>query len=195
MSAMEKRMTDTTIPPTPTLTGSRVRLRSLRAGDADALFALQSDPRVMRYWSHPPWTERAQAVERIAQLERDRATSEFYSWAATLDGGDTLAGTGALFAISRPHARGEIGYSLCADRWGKGYAREIVQLIISFAFETLGLERLEADIDPRNVASCRLVERAGFAREGLLRARWRVAGEITDSAIYGRLRGEANARA
>ena len=187
-------MTETTIPPTPTLSGTRVRLRPLRADDADALFALQSDPRVMRYWSHPPWTDRAQAVLRIAQLERDRATSEFYSWAATLDGDDTLAGTGALFAISRPHARAEIGYSLAAAHWGKGYAHEIVGLICAFAFDELGLERLEADIDPRNAASCRLVERAGFVREGLLRSRWRVAGEVTDSAMYGRLRGDATPR-
>lgn len=187
-------MTDTTIPPTPTLSGARVRLRPLRADDADALFALQSDPRVMRYWSHPPWTDRAQAVERIAQLERDRATSEFYSWAATLDGDDTLAGTGALFAINRTHARAEVGYSLAADYWGKGYALEMARLIVAFAFDALGLERLEADIDPRNAASCRLVERAGFVREGLLRARWRVAGEVTDSAMYGLLRSDANAR-
>jgi [ribosomal protein S5]-alanine N-acetyltransferase len=187
---MEKRMTDPTIPPTPILSGARVRLRPLRADDADALFALQSDPRVMRYWSHPPWTERAQAVERIAQLERDRATSEFHSWAATLDGDDTLVGTGALFAINRTHARAEVGYSLAATHWGNGYALEMVRLIVAFAFDTLGLERLEADIDPRNAASCRLVERAGFVREGLLRARWRVAGEITDSAMYGLLRSD-----
>jgi RimJ/RimL family protein N-acetyltransferase len=187
-------MTDLPIPPTPTLIGQRIRLRPLRADDADALFALQSDPRVMRYWSHPPWTERAQAVERIAQLGRDRSTSEFYSWAATLDGDDALAGTGALFAVNRTHARAEIGYSLAAAHWGKGYALEIVGLIVAFAFDTLGLERLEADIDPRNAASCRLVERAGFVREGLLRARWRVAGEVTDSAIYGLLRSDVDAR-
>lgn len=55
------------------------------------------------------------------------------------------------------------------------------------AFGALELRRIEADIDPRNAASCRLVERLGFIREGLLRARWNVAGEICDSAIYGLL--------
>ena len=177
------------IPPVPTLTGPRVRLRPLRSGDADDLFALHSDARVMRYWSHSAWTTREQAVARIDQLERDHATAEFYSWATTIDGSDRLLGTVSLFAINRTHQRAEIGYALAPDTWGHGYATDALRLAIAFAFET-GLTRLEADIDPRNEASCRLVERVGFVREGLLRERWRVAGEVTDSALYGLLRGE-----
>ena len=182
-------MSDSSIPPEPTLTGARVRLRPLRTGDADDFFALHSDARVMRYWSHPPWTTREQAVARIAQLERDRATAEFYTWATTIGTADRLIGTVSLFAINRAHQRAEIGYALAADAWGRGYATEGLRLAIAFAFET-GLARLEADIDPRNTASCRLAERIGFVREGLLRQRWHVAGEVTDSAMYGLLRGE-----
>ena len=83
-----------------------------------------------------------------------------------------------------------IGYALAARAWGNGYATEGLRLAIAHAFGPIGLERLEADIDPRNDASCRLVERVGFRREGLLRQRWRVADEVTDSAIYGLLRAE-----
>jgi RimJ/RimL family protein N-acetyltransferase len=186
-------MPETKIPPVPALAGARVRLRALRADDADDLYTLQSDPRVMRYWSHPAWTSREQAVERIAQLARDNATSEFYSWATTIDGADRLIGTVSLFALNRANRRAEIGYALAAESWGRGYATEGLHLAIEFAFDTLGLERLEADIDPRNEASCRLVERVGFQREGLLRRRWHVAGEATDSAMYGLLRGEYRA--
>jgi RimJ/RimL family protein N-acetyltransferase len=177
------------IPPVPTLTGTRVQLRPLRAGDADDLFALHADAQVMRYWSHPPWTEREQAVARIAQLEHDRANAEFYTWASTL-ADDRLIGTVSLFAINRAQRRGEVGYALAASAWGHGYASEGLRLAIAYAFGTIGLERLEADIDPRNAASYRLVERVGFRREGLLRERWRVGDEVTDSAIYGLLRGD-----
>ena len=183
-------MSAATIPPVPTLEGARVRLRPLRASDADALFALHSDARVMRYWSFPAWTEREQAVARIAQLERDNAQSEFYTWATTIDGTDRLAGTVSLFTLNRAHRRAEIGYALASSAWGNGYATEALRLAIAFAFDSIGLARLEADIDPRNDASCRLVERVGFSREGLLRQRWHVAGEITDSAMYGLLRDE-----
>ena len=183
-------MSESSIPPVPTLTGGRMRLRPLRNTDALDLFAVHSDARVMRYWSHPAWTEREQAVRRIEQLENDRATSEFYTWAVTQDGSDALIGTVSLFAIQREQRRAELGYALASALWGRGYATEMLRPAIDFAFNTLDLERLEADIDPRNEASCRLVERVGFVREGLLRERWRVAGEVTDSAMYGLLRRE-----
>ena len=182
-------MSNPNIPPEPTLTGARVQLRQLRASDADDLFAVHSDARVMRYWSHLPWTDREQAVARIAQLARDRANAEFYTWANTL-ADDRLIGTVSLFAINRTQRRGEVGYALAAGAWGHGYATEGIRLAIAHAFDTIGLERLEADIDPRNEASCRLVERVGFRREGLLRQRWRVGDEVTDSAMYGLLRAE-----
>ena len=60
-------------------------------------------------------------------------------------------------------------------------------MVLDHAFDTLGLRRIEADIDPRNTSSCKLVERMGFVREGLLRDRWCVAGEVSDSALYGLL--------
>ena len=182
-------MSDSNIPAEPTLTGARVQLRPLRASDADDLFAVHSDPRVMRYWSHVPWTDREQAAARIAQLARDRANAEFYTWALTL-ADDRLIGTVSLFAINRTQRRAEVGYALAARAWGHGYASEGLSLAIAHAFGVIGLERLEADIDPRNEASCRLIERVGFQREGLLRQRWRVAEEVTDSAIYGLLRAE-----
>ena len=182
-------MTDTTIPPTPVLIAERLALRPLRTSDADDLYAVHSDPRVMRYWSHPPWTRREQANERIAQLAQDRERSESYTWAIVL-ADDRLVGTVSLFALNRAQHRAEIGYALASREWSRGYATEAAHLAIAHAFGTIGLARLEADIDPRNEPSCRLVERIGFRREGLLRQRWHVAGEITDSAIYGLLREE-----
>jgi RimJ/RimL family protein N-acetyltransferase len=183
-------MSESSIPPVPMLTGGRVRLRPLGKADALDLFAVHSDARVMRYWSHPAWTELEQAIARIEELDRGNATAEFYTWAATIDGSDRLIGTVSLFALNRTQQRAEVGYALASPMWGHGYATDMLRIAIGFAFDSVGLSRLEADIDPRNAASCRLVERVGFVREGLLRERWRVAGEVTDSAIYGLLRHE-----
>jgi len=71
-----------------------------------------------------------------------------------------------------------------------GYMREAVTAIINFAFETMDLQRIEADVDPRNDRSLRLLEKIGCQREGYLRERWRVSGEIQDSLILGLLRRE-----
>jgi RimJ/RimL family protein N-acetyltransferase len=67
---------------------------------------------------------------------------------------------------------------------------EALRLLVDFAFGSLGLHRLEADVDPRNGPSLRLLERLGFRREGLLRERYHAQGEIQDSVILGLLAPE-----
>jgi ribosomal-protein-alanine N-acetyltransferase len=79
--------------------------------------------------------------------------------------------------------------ALAAAHRGRGLAQAL-RLAFTHAFEVLQLRRIEADDDPRNHASCRLIERLGFVYEGLLRERWTVAGELQDSAIHGLQRGE-----
>jgi RimJ/RimL family protein N-acetyltransferase len=69
-------------------------------------------------------------------------------------------------------------------------ATEAVQLLLDFAFGTLGLHRIEADADPRNERSLRLLERQGFRREGYLRERWHHNGEIQDAIFLGLIRSE-----
>jgi len=170
----------------PELVGDRLRLRAYRDEDTQAIFALYSDTQVTRYWSHPAWTERRQAEDYIA-ARKALELPAVYAWAVADRHTDDLVGTTTLFSLNGPQRRAEIGYSLLSLHQGKGYASEALRLAISHAFDILGLERIEADIDPRNLASCRLVEKLGFKREGLLRQRWRVNGETCDSALYGLL--------
>jgi RimJ/RimL family protein N-acetyltransferase len=88
------------------------------------------------------------------------------------------------------NGRAEIGYAIGSDYWGKGYMNEALTALIAHAFEVLDLRRLEADVDPRNTRSIRTLERLGFQREGFLRERWHVCGEIQDAFFYGLLRRE-----
>jgi ribosomal-protein-alanine N-acetyltransferase len=176
--------------PQPELLGPRLRLREFRVDDARALYAVHSDPRVMRYWSFPAWTRMEQAQARIAYVMGQRARGEVLAWAICERADDRLVGSVAAFSLDRAQARAEIGYSLHGDCHGRGYGQEAVRLALAHLFDGLGLERIEADVDPRNAASCRLLERLGFVREGLLRQRWRVDGEVCDTALYGLLRPE-----
>ena len=178
----------------PALAGARVTLRGLCEDDADALFALHSDPRAMRYWSFAPWTDRSQVHDYLARGIAARDPERMLCWAIAQAGDDTLAGTATLFDINREQGRAEIGYALHPSHWGRGLATEALGLVLGHAFDTLDLRRVEADIDPRNTASCRLVERHGFVREGLLRERWHVGGEACDSVVYGLLAREWTGR-
>ena len=179
-----------TIPPVPTLGAPRLRLRPFAATDVDDLFAMQSDPVVMRYWSYPAYTERAQAEAKVESIQAEMRAREVYPWAIADRATDRLLGHCTLFALERAHARCEVGYALSRAAQGRGLASEAVRCALTHVFDTLGMERIEADVDPRNDRSVRLLERLGFRREGLLRARWRVSGEVQDAYFYGLLRAE-----
>ena len=174
-------------PPLPTLESPRLRLRPYRQDDARAIYALYSDPVVTRYWSFPAWTRREQASDYLA-ARMALETPAVYAWALAERECDRLIGTTTLFSLSGPHKRAEIGYSLLPARQGQGLATEALRTVLEHAFGPLGLERIEADVDPRNEPSWRLLEKLGFRREGLLRNRWRVDGEVCDSFLYGLLR-------
>lgn len=181
------------LPGFPQLQGARVRLRGPRAEDVGAIFALFSDPRVMRYWSSAPMLETAQAESKIAELMDAFAQREMINWVVT--GKDTaVIGTCTLFHFDAKHRRAEIGYALHADHWGRGLASEAVTLAIDWGFRTLGLHRIEADIDPRNAPSRRTLERLGFNSEGLMRERFFLGDEATDSEIFGLLAQDWRAR-
>jgi len=174
------------LPGFPQLQGARVRLRGPRVEDVGPIFALFSDPRVMRYWSSAPMLEAGQAESKIAELLDAFEKRERINWLVT-DKEAAVIGTCALFHFDAKHRRAEIGYALHPDHWGKGLASEAVALAIDWGFRTLGLHRIEADIDPRNESSRRTLERLGFSSEGLLRERFFLGDEATDSEIFGLL--------
>lgn len=172
------------------LTTPRLRLRAVEPRDVDALFALHADPDAMRYWSTPPWADREVAVRTIDESRLLHATGSALRLAIELPESCRVIGTCSLFNIQRGNRRGDVGYMLARDCWGRGLMSEAFDAVIRYAFATLELNRLEADIDPRNAASARLLERMGFTRDGLLRERWIVGNEVCDTALYGLLRGE-----
>lgn len=170
----------------------RLELRPLRPGDALALFRIYADPLFMRYWSSPPWTSLSQAADMIAGDLRELAAGEHLRLGIFLAGGE-LIGTCSLFHLSEPCRRAELGYGIASPHWRRGYMHEAVSAVVGHAFDVLQLNRLEADIDPRNTGSARSLEKLGFTREGVLRERWIVGQEVSDSAIYGLLAREWHA--
>jgi len=178
---------------TPTLRTNRLQLRPFTADDTDAIFALQSNPHVLRYWDSPPWIERSQADRFIATC-----------------GQMELEGSGARLAIERtdeghflgwcclvkwnPTFRSAMmGYCFSDVAWGQGYATEAAGALLAWAFDTLDLNRIQAETDTRNIASSRVLEKLGFVREGTLREDCIVDGDVSDTWVYGLLRRQWNA--
>ncbi len=179
----------------PILETPRLRLRALTAADAPAVFAIYSDPEVMRYWSRPPMTDPAAAASLVEQIHGNLAQQTRYQWGIERLADGQIVGSCSVGQLDAQNRRAEVGYIMGRAYWGHGLMHEALQRMLGCAFAPLeagglNLHRLEADIDPRNHASRRSLERLGFQREGYLRERWHVAGEICDTELYGLLRSE-----
>lgn len=196
-----------------TLPTPRLLLRPLVAADAPALWRIFSDPLVMRYWSTPAWTDDAEALAFVQRDQQAMACGLYLRLALTWHLPTAHAGSGThgaaggaaaasaqaaaapevlglctLFALDETCRRAELGYALGRAAWGRGLMHEALQALLDFGFSALALNRVEADVDPRNAASLRSLRRLGFQQEGLLRERWIVADEVSDSALFGLLR-------
>ena len=174
----------------PIITTPRLVLRWTSEDDIDSLFEIFSDPQVMRYWSSGPLTEREAAAALQQEIAESNLNDRFWKWGVALRDSNKLIGTATLFHLDLSNGRAEIGYALGRAYWGNGYMNEALKALIVHAFDVLDLRRLEADVDPRNAPSIRTLERLGFQREGFLRERWHVEGEIQDAFFYGLLRRE-----
>lgn len=174
----------------PWLEGERVRLRAPQAEDIDPLFALFSDPEVMRYWSRDPMVERVEAIAYIQSIIDGFVKRELLNWIIADRADDAMIGTCTLYDLQAQHLRAGIGYALSPARQGSGLAREAVSLALGWAFGSLKLHRVEADIEPRNLSSERLLRALGFQSEGLLRERFCTASEIQHSMVFGLLARE-----
>lgn len=172
----------------PTLRGSRVLLRWLTAEDVDALHEIFSDPEVARYLAIPRQQSREETERFLTSIHDGFRTSSLYQWG--IEHAGRLIGTCTLGGIDWENRRAEIGFVLGRSSWGQGLMPDALAPLIDYSFGDLGLHRIEADVDPRNAASLRLLDKLGFRREGHLRERYFKDGEIQDSIMLGLLRPE-----
>lgn len=174
----------------PTVEAGRVRLRWIEDADVPALFSVFGDPVVTRYWSEPALEDLDAARELLSRIRDHFRRGDLFQWGVSAVGDDALLGTCTLASIDRAHLRAEIGFALSRAHQGRGLMTNAVGALVGLAFDELGLHRLEAEVDPRNAPSIRLLERLGFVREGYLRERWQLAGEVQDAIVYGLLATE-----
>jgi ribosomal-protein-serine acetyltransferase len=165
-------------------------LRSYRPGDARALWEAdrESVAEVGRWlsWCHPEYSL-AEASEWIASRAGLAAEGLGYAF-AVVDADDGLLGGCGINQINRIHRFGNLGYWVRTTAAGRGVATEAVRQVAAFAFRETDLLRLEIVCAVGNTRSQRVAERAGAAREGVLRRRLLVRGEAVDAVMYSLVR-------
>jgi ribosomal-protein-alanine N-acetyltransferase len=175
--------------PFPILETPRLLLRRTLPADADTFFLLRSDPEMSRLLPRVPFT-RAEADQRLAEVDAAIDANEFIQWAIVLRETNQMVGTCCLFRWDKRHAHAEVGYELVPSLWGRGLVTEAVRAILAFGFDAMDLHRVEANVDPGNVGSMRVVEKCGFTREATSRENFRYQGAFRDTAFFGLLRRE-----
>ena len=177
-----------------TLTTERLTLRWFTPADADALFSIFADPDVVRYWSSPEWADTSHAHQMIEDTIAGYTSGDGVRFAVVLTATGELVGQVNLGHMFHSNRRCEVGYAMASAYWGKGYITEALVAAFDYAFGPLNLNRIEADIDPRNDASEKVLQRLGFKKEGFMPERWIVKGEVSDTTFYGLLKRDWEAR-
>ena len=165
----------------------RLTLRPVGLEHLDDLMRVNGDEAVTRFVPYKTWTSFEEAQAWLKRMEDICATGTAHQLVLQRKADGRVLGTLLLFKHDEGSRRIELGYALGADAQGQGYMAEAVRAACEHAFRVLGIRRIEAEVNPDNVASCRLLERVGFTLEGRMRKRWTGKGATYDTNIYGLL--------
>ncbi len=169
----------------PIINTERLTIRLVEHGDLPALVEANGDDTVTRYLPYESWQSLNDAEAWYERALTRHETGVVWQFVIVLRQSQRVIGSCLFFNFDLPSRRAETGYVLAQAHWSNGYAQEAMRGLMHYAFDTLNLRRLEARVDPRNTASCKLLERLGFLREGLQRQNYFSKGEFSDTALYG----------
>ena len=170
----------------PTLRAGQVVLRELRASDAASLFALLTTEEVSRFISPPPTT--VEGFERfITWAQRQRAAGAYACFAVTVAGYDTAVGIFQVRETGANFETAEWGFAIGSQFWGTGLFQDGANLVLDFAFDTIGVHRLEARAAVKNGRGNGALQKLGATQECLLRKSFLKNGEYLDQVLYAML--------
>jgi len=169
--------------PFPILETDRLLLRRIVAEDIKELFFMRSDPGMMEYIKKPLCQREEEALEFLERIETGISTNTGINWGITLKGQAAIIGTVSIWRIDREHYRGEVGYALMPQYQGSGIMREALSTVINWGF-SIGLHTLEANIDPGNTASRRVLESLGFEQDAYRKEDYYYDGHFYDTASF-----------
>lgn len=168
----------------------RLVVRPVLESDLTDLLDLNSNEEVTSLLPYRTWSALTDAEAWLGRTRAMEATGQAVQFVVVMKETGRVIGTCLLFRFEAGSARIELGYVLGRPYWGRGLMHEALAGVLRCAFETMGIRRVEAEVDIRNAPSARLLGRLGFTKEGLLRQRWVAKGEVRDVEMFGLLRDE-----
>jgi ribosomal-protein-alanine N-acetyltransferase len=149
------------------LTTSRLHLRPFEPADHEAIHAVYADPEVMRFVGHGAHRTMAETTTAL-RTYGDVLARRGYSFLAVIEReSGTLIGDGGLHPLGGVGPDVELGYTLTQSAWGKGYATELGQALVEYAFTVLRVPRVVAQVEPANAASRHVLTKLGMTEREL----------------------------
>ena len=175
----------------PILYTERLILKEIIDKDAPILFELRSNPDIMKYIDRPIPKSIDDIHELIQKMEIMKSKGEGISWSIfKKENPDLKIGNIGLYRIIPEHYRAEVGYMLNIGNHQQGIMFEAIQKVIEFGFTNMKLHSIEANINPENIASKKLLEKTGFVREAYFKENYFFNGRFNDTEIYSLLNKE-----
>ena len=173
----------------PVLTSKTITLRELRASDAPSLLAMLATDEVARFISPPPTT--VEGFERfIAWTHRERAAGNYVCFGVVPHGMDHAVGLFQVRQLEPGFGTAEWGFAIGAEFWGTGVFVEGARQVVNFAFDTIGVHRLEARAAVKNGRGNGALRKLGAVQEGVLRKSFLRNGEYLDQVLWSILDSE-----
>ncbi|MBN1401040.1 MAG: GNAT family N-acetyltransferase [Anaerolineae bacterium] len=176
----------------PVLYTDRLILREPRDSDCERLWRVSRDRSVMRYYGMEPFRSVQEARQEIRWMRDLYSNDCGIRWVIVerRRDADGYIGDVGFHNYAPRHGRAELGYKLDRDFWRRGLMSEALGVVLAHGFESLGLNRIEAVVDPRNATSLGLLHKLGFSKEGLLREYERERSGFADLLMLSLLRRE-----
>ena len=163
-----KKITDDLFEKFPTIETERCRLRQVKDEDSKTLFEILSDHETMKHFGIKLATDPAEVSKSIEMRKKGFTEKRGIGWIIADKQTDQMLGLVNFPFWLRQFYLSKLSYILHKDFWGKGFMSEVLPYCLNFGFEKMALHRIEAVIDPENIASLKLVEKIGFKRECLM---------------------------
>lgn len=168
----------------PKLETKRLYLTEFVKSDAKELFKMRSDARVLKYLDRNPHRTVEESELMIDTMISTYNSKAGINWIIREKDNLDVIGYIGYWRLIRENLRAEIGYALKPEYWGNGYMNEALTKVIEFGFKEFCLHSIEANVNPNNISSIKLLEKLGFKREAHFKEDYFYNGKFLDSAIY-----------
>lgn len=169
----------------------RLVLCKMDDSDANIIHRLRTDPLIIQYFDRDPDADMDTTIAKMEEIKLKQQNNDSILWMIELRNQPSVPiGNIGFYELDKLNFRLHLGYSLLPEYWQKGIMKEALITVIDYIFNTCGFHSIEANVNPNNTPSIKLLESCGFRREAYFKQNIYHRGRFVDTVIYTLLAGE-----